>query len=97
MKAEDKYEKIRIDLRPYGWGIRDVDVIWPEDHEGGDIKPGVPIPHDTVDSDSIIDGSVKEEDLNEAVKDRMTITHDSSTGGLRMGCYATPGEVPNNG
>ena len=28
--AQEKFEKIRVDLRPFGWGIRDVDVIWPE-------------------------------------------------------------------
>lgn len=94
MKPEDRFEKIWIDLREFGWGIREVPVIWPEDHEGGDIKPGVPIPHDTVDSDSIIDDSIMEEDLNDSVKDRMTITHDSSTGGLRLGGYAQAGNVP---
>lgn len=96
MNNEDKFEKITIDLRPFGWGVRDVAVIWPDDHEGGEITPGVPIPHDTVDSDSIIDGSVQEDDLNDSVRDRMTVTHDSSTGGLRLGGYAKPGEVPKN-
>ena len=33
MATEDKFEKITIDLRPYGWGIRDVGVIWPDDHK----------------------------------------------------------------
>lgn len=33
MEQEKKFEKIRIDLRPFGWGIRDVDVVWPEGHD----------------------------------------------------------------
>lgn len=33
MAQEKKFEKITIDLRPFGWGIRDVDVIWPEGHD----------------------------------------------------------------
>ena len=61
---------------------------------GGGIEPGVPIPVDTVDSDAIIDGAVNEEDLSNDVKDRMTITHDSSTRGIRIGGYAKPGEIP---
>lgn len=79
MDKEDKFEKITIDLRPFGWGIRDVDVIWPEGHEGGDIKPGVPIPHDTVDSDSIVNDSVQMEDLNQEVKDTMMTGDDRVT------------------
>ena len=63
---------------------------------GGGIEPGVPIPVDTVDSDSIIDGAVNEEDLSTDVKDRMTVTHDASTGGLRLGGYAQAGNVPAN-
>ena len=61
---------------------------------GGGLTPGVPIPADTVDTEAIIDGAVQEQDLNDSVKDRMTITHDASTGGLRIGGYAKPGEVP---
>lgn len=64
---------------------------------GGGLTPGVPIPEDTVDSAAIIDGAVEEQDLNESVKGRMTVTHDSSTGGIRLGGYAQAGEVPNNG
>ena len=90
MKQEEKFEKITIDLRPFGWGIRDVNVIWPEDHEGG--QPGP----DSVGTDEIIDGSVQEQDLNDSVKDRMTVTHDSATGGLRLGGYAKSGEIPAN-
>lgn len=63
---------------------------------GGGVTPGVPLPDDTVDTNAIIDGAVQEEDLNDSVKDRMTVTHDSSTGGLRLGGYAKPGEVPVN-
>lgn len=61
---------------------------------GGGITPGVPIPEDTVNSAAIIDGAVEEQDLNDSVKDRMTVTHDSSTGGLRIGGYAKSGDIP---
>lgn len=61
--------------------------------EGGSVQPGVPLPDDTVDSNAIVDGAVQEEDLNDAIKERMTITHDSSTGGLRIGGYAKPGDL----
>ena len=65
MNKEDKFEKITIDLRPFGWGIRDVDVIWPEDHEGG--QPGP----DSVGTKEIQNDSVEMEDLNQSVKDKM--------------------------
>lgn len=61
---------------------------------GGGVTPGVPLPDDTVDTNAIIDGAVQEEDLNDSVKDRMTITHDSTTGGLRIGGYAKQGVIP---
>lgn len=63
---------------------------------GGGIEPGEQLPDDTVNSNAIIDGAVHEEDLNDSVKDRMTITHDASTGGLRIGGYAKPGDIPAN-
>ena len=56
---------------------------------------GTPGPN-TVGTDAIIDGAVEEQDLNDSVKDRMTVTHDASTGGLRIGGYAKPGNVPAN-
>lgn len=56
---------------------------------------GVPGP-DTVGTEQIIDGAVEEQDLHDDVKGRMTITHDSSTGGLRLGGYAQAGNVPAN-
>ena len=74
-------------------GKRHMIIRYPE---GGTITPGVPIPKDTVDTEAIIDGAVQEQDLNENVKDRMTVTHDASTGGLRIGGYAKPGNVPAN-
>ena len=55
-----------------------------------------PLGTDTVGTEQIIDGAVEEQDLNDTVKDRMTITHDISTGGLRLGGYAKPGNVPAN-
>lgn len=54
---------------------------------------GVPAP-DSVGTEQIKDGAVEEQDLHDDVKDRMTVTHDASTGGLRLGGYAKPGEVP---
>lgn len=59
---------------------------------GGGGQPGP----NTVGTEQIIDGAVEEEDLHDDVKDRMTVTHDSSTGGLRLGGYAKPGNVPAN-
>ena len=59
---------------------------------GGGGQPGP----DTVGTEQIKDGAVEEQDLHDDVKDRMTITHDSSTGGLRIGGYAKPGDVPAN-
>ena len=53
-----------------------------------------PLGPDTVGTEQIIDGAVEEQDLHDDVKERMTITHDSSTGGLRIGGYAKPGDVP---
>lgn len=64
---------------------------------GGGLTPGVPIPADTVDTNAIIDGAVEEQDLNDSVKDRMTVTHDASTGGLRIGGYAKSGDIPADG
>ena len=51
---------------------------------GGSITPGVPIPHDTVDSDSIIDGSVEMEDLNDSVKSKIQKTYDEDDETLHM-------------
>ena len=62
------------------------------DGGGGGSQPGP----NTVGTEQIIDGAVEEQDLNNTVKDRMTITHDSSTGGLRLGGYAQAGNVPAN-
>lgn len=73
MKQEDKYEKIRIDLRPFGWGVRDVDVIWPKDHEGGAPSP------DSVGSEEIRNDSIEMEDLNQNVKDTMVTGDDRVT------------------
>ena len=51
---------------------------------GGGLTPGVPIPHDTVDSDSIIDGSVEVEDLNDSVKAKIQKTYDEDDESLHM-------------
>lgn len=60
------------------------------DGGGGGCQPGP----NTVGTEQIIDGAVEEQDLHDDVKDRMTITHDSATGGLRIGGYAKPGDIP---
>lgn len=73
MNKEEKFEKITIDLRPFGWGIRDVDVIWPEGHEGG--QPGP----DSVGTEEIQNDSVEMEDLNQKVKDKMVTDDDRVT------------------
>ena len=73
MEQEKKFEKIRIDLRPFGWGIRDVDVIWPKGHEGG--APGP----DSVGTEEIKNNSVQMEDLNQEVKDTMLTDDDRVT------------------
>lgn len=73
MRPEDRFEKIWIDLREFGWGIREVPVIWPEDHEGG--QPGP----DSVGSREIQDDSVEMEDLSRQVKDQMLTGDDRVT------------------
>lgn len=73
MKQEDKFEKIWIDLREFGWGVRQVRVIWPEDHEGGTPGP------DSVGTEQIKDGAVEMEDLNDSVKDTMVTGDDRVT------------------
>ena len=75
MEKEKKFETITIDLRPFGWGIRDVDVIWPEEHEGGG---GQPSP-DSVGTEEIRDDSIEMEDLNQKVKDTMVTGEDHVT------------------
>jgi hypothetical protein len=52
---------------------------------GGGLKPGVPIPADTVDSDAIVDGAVEMEDLNDDVKKNMTHSYDSEGEGIVLG------------
>lgn len=69
--------KLWVDLTEFGFGIREVRVL--SGGGGGDITPGVPIPHDTVDSDSIIDGSVQMVDLADEVKDEMLTDDDRVT------------------
>ena len=65
--------------------IQDGDKEYEIVAEGGSITPGVPIPADTVDSAAIIDGSVRDEDLSEDVKNRMTNTYDQSNEKLTLG------------
>jgi hypothetical protein len=74
MATDDKFEKITIDLREFGWGIRDVRVIWPKEHEGGE-QPGP----DSVGTEEIKDDSIEMEDLNQTVKDTMLTGDDRVT------------------
>ena len=73
MRPEDRFEKIWIDLREFGWGIRQVPVVWPDDHEGG--APGP----DSVGTEEIRNNSVLMEDLNQEVKDTMLTDDDRVT------------------
>ncbi len=59
--AKKNYEQIRVDLRPYGWGIRDVDVIPPDAELGPD----------SVGSDEIKDGGVQMQDLSQEVQTKL--------------------------
>lgn len=72
---EDKFEKIWIDLREFGWGIRQVRVIWPDEHEGGGEHPGP----NSVGTNEIQDDSIEMEDLNQSVKDKMLTGDDRVT------------------
>ena len=59
--AKKNYEQIRVDLRPYGWGIRDVDVIPPETELGPD----------SVGSEEIKDEGVQMQDLSQEVQTKL--------------------------
>lgn len=52
--------------------------------EGGTITPGVPIPQDTVDSQSIVDGAVEMQDLHDDVKAKIQKTYDEEDETLHM-------------
>lgn len=67
--ADKNYEQIRVDLRPYGWGIRDVDVIPPE------IEPGP----DSVGSEEIKDEGVQMEDLSQEIQTKLNNAVDQQT------------------
>ena len=60
---EKPFEKIWIDLREFGWGIREVPVVWPEDKET--LGP------DTVGSVELKDDGVQEEDLAPEVREKL--------------------------
>ena len=63
--ASGQQYRLRCDARPV---TCEVEPIKSSGGGGGsDITPGVPIPKDTVNSDSIQDGSIKREDLSEEV------------------------------
>lgn len=63
MAKEKPFEKIWIDLREFGWGIRQVPVIWPEDKET--LGP------DTVGTEEIKDGGVDYDDLSTEVQEKL--------------------------
>jgi len=60
---EKPFEKIWIDLREFGWGIREVPVVWPEDKET--LGP------DTVGTEEIKDGGVAYDDLSTEVQEKL--------------------------
>ena len=60
---EKLFEKIWIDLREFGWGIREVPVVWPEDKET--LGP------DTVGSEELKDNGVAYEDLSVEVQEKL--------------------------
>ena len=72
------------------WQLEMGGTIYECDGGGGGSQPGP----NSVGTEELKDGAVEEQDLHDDVKDRMTVTHDASTGGLRLGGYAKPGEVP---
>ena len=63
-------------------GKRHMVIRYPE---GGTITPGVPIPKDTVDTDSIIDGSVQSQDISDDVRNRLTPKYDEQGEGIKLG------------
>ena len=63
MAKEKPFEKIWIDLREFGWGIRQVSVVWPEDKET--LGP------DTVGTEEIKDGGVAFDDLSTEVQEKL--------------------------
>ena len=77
MSKEDRFESIWVDLTEFGWGVRKVPVVWPEDH--GELGP------DSVGSDEIIDGSIQSQDMSESVRDRLTPRYDEQGEGIKLG------------
>ena len=67
-------------------GSRHMIIRYPE---GGTITPGIPVPANTVNSESIINGAVEMEDLNDDVKNKMTHSYDPSGEGIVLGGIAT--------
>lgn len=67
--AKKNYEQIRVDLRPYGWGIRDVDVIPPDTELGPD----------SVGSEEIKDEGVQMQDLSQEVQTKLNNAVDQQT------------------
>jgi hypothetical protein len=63
--------KLWVDLREFGWGIREVTVL----SGGGGTQPAP----DSVGTEEIIDGSVQMVDLNDDVKDTMMTGDDRVT------------------
>ena len=72
-------------------GYRNGVLIYPisvvdhaEDEGGGGLKPGVPIPENTVNSAAIIDGNVEMQDLSVGVKGKIQKTYDHDDETLYM-------------
>ena len=67
--AKKNYEQIRVDLRPYGWGIRDVDVV----------PPDTELDPDSVGSEEIKDEGVQMQDLSQEVQQKLNNAVDQQT------------------
>lgn len=65
---DGRWKPMKI-VNDHGTPSTDDDTPW--EGGGSSITPGVPIPHNTVNSESIIDGSVQMEDLDDKLKSRI--------------------------
>lgn len=63
-------------------GKRHMVIRYPE---GGTITPGIPIPSNTVNSESIVDGSVQSQDMSNDVRNRLTPKYDEQDEGIKLG------------
>jgi hypothetical protein len=65
---DGKWDALKL-MNDKGTPSTDDDIPW--EGGGSSITPGVPIPHDTVNSESIVDGSVQMEDLDDDLRSKI--------------------------